>query len=505
MALGDRLAGVLLYHVHPGEALSLDQLRARDNVTTALGARLGQPEVFVVSVDATSPYGATVVRSISPGNKASVGASLQVCGTTVHTIDQVLVPAETLAGVPNPGPIPAAPAPAAAAATQSLDLPPGPLDGGVAAAVGPLAGCAVTLMHGGAPALRATTDAAGRFSFPGVPACAVANATLLLPAGLDQLATCVDAATGMPPMFSLSAVLSSLLGGGAGGNASLVPSGGTREAPLNLSPLTNLLSSLLGAEGGGSSGVLGVFGDFVSGLVGGDPGALAAATSNAQALISGVVGGSALAQLVPGAGVDRAVAALNGVILAGGASALGDLADAKGVEGVLGAALAALRAAALPDLAAGLASRKMLQGGAAAAPAVPAAALAGVDAGAVLAAVAAPLALLNRLAKEGVSATGNGTVAYSADEVAGQLSRCTRVAQQQLAPAAGDLAAGLTTPAEFQASYAPPMVLKALAADTMPSPSPAPAAPAAPPPSGAVRSAVSALAAVAVAAAALAV
>lgn len=503
MALGDRLAGVLLYHVHPGEAFSLEDLRSRDNFTTALGERLGDEATYVISVDASSPS-ATVLRAIKPGNLASVGRELQVCATKVFVIDQVLLPAENLDSLPDPGSAPSTNGIAAAVRAvegwqeqPSLGVvltpderTPGKVDSGLAAGVGALANCSVRLEFNGSN-WNTTTNGRGMFSFGGFPDCAIPQATLVLPAGLEQLASCVDKATGLPPPYALRSQLSSLLG-----NASEPSNPG--GLPINLTPLTNLISSPLFGSGQGLpdlTGILGfvdlsaaLFGDFIDGLTGGSSDALASITSNAQALISGIVGGSALSELVPGASMDSAASAINS-ILASNPTNFVNLTDPASVTGLLKSALGLLQGLN-PDSAGS--GRKLLQGG--------------VDTDAVLAAVATPMALLNQMARDGAKPGSESQTVYDPQEVSNLVARCTRVAQDQVAPAAGQLAAGSISVQDFNDSYAPQKVISAVAANEAPAlvqPAITPDAPAAEPEPGnapaasaALRAALPAVAAV---------
>lgn len=494
LGLGDRLAGVIMYHVHPGEALSTDQVRTMTNLTTALGVKLNQPDTYIIGVDAST--NATKLTSLKPGDVATVTNELQVCGAKVLVIDNVLLPADSVAGLPDPGPAspappalipvpvaaPGAPAPAGDGTTAPADpnavpedgvadvtsvlqnATAGILDNGTAAGVGNFVQCIIQLSAAGTT-LNTTTDSNGQFSFPGIPACAVDTGVISLPAGAQQLGTCIDSSSGLPPPYTFSNLLASALG-----NLTSATGTSPNATSINLSPLSTLLSSAaLGMDGG--SGNLGqvlanitqqvstalgldssssaLLGDFVNGVATGSPDAVAAAVANAQTLISNVVGGQTLMGLFPGLGMDGAVGAINGAI-ASNITNLPNLGDPQVVGNILQTAYNALQSI-LSQGSSGSGGRKLLQ--------------TQQDPTAVLAAVSDPIAQLNQLARDGaVAANATSTAnATAADAGASSVvSRCTRVAQYTVGPAAGDLAAGNIGLSEFTSSYSPQQIRSAV-------------------------------------------
>jgi uncharacterized surface protein with fasciclin (FAS1) repeats len=541
LALGDKLAGVILYHIHPSESLSIDALAQRDTVNTELGFRMNDASQYTVGVESTTS--ALSLKGARTGNVATVQKQFPLCGSNVIVIDQVLLPAETLEQLPSPGPnvvanaamgdpvVLAATTPSAGDPAPSTDatlgdtlgtlvdtvgnltgggsdgsnplggipdlideIVPGILDGGIASGVGQFMNCTIKMKAAGTE-LTTTTDSNGRFAFPGVPECALADGTVTLPAGLDQLATCIDNSTGLQPPYTLSTLLSTFLGGGAG---NMTSSGlATGDFPLNLSPLTSLLSSLgLGANGGNGTGInlgdivgsvsgaLGfnnqsnaAFGDFLQGLTDGNPDSLANILTNAQSMISSLVGSDVLSQLLPGTSVDQAVAALNQVVGTDPQKFLTNLTNPATIQellqsgfnllqgGFLGGNSGSGSTGGLTDLISGITGgRKMLQDpsatSTAAAPApAPSSFPTQEELSAIFAAVAQPTALLNKLAKD-AAASGDGSL--TPQEIANLASRCARVAQLRLAPAAADLANGKLTLSDFQNSYTDDQVTKAV-------------------------------------------
>jgi hypothetical protein len=277
----------------------------------------------------------------------------------------------------------------------------------------------------------------------------------------------------------LNTLLSTFLGGA--NNASGLATG---DFPLNLSPLTNLLSSL--GLGGGSGGfnlediagslseALGfnnqsnaAFGDFLQGLADGNPDSLTNILTNAQSMISSLVGSDVLSQLLPGTSQDQAVSAINQIVGQDPQKFLTNLTDPNTIQQLLQSAFSLLSGGSggggggLTDLISGITGgRKMLQD-----PTTTTATAAGGGSltqeqlDAIFAAVAQPTALLNKLAKD---ATANTDGSLTPQQIAELASRCARVAQLRLAPASADLANGKLSISEFQNSYSDEQVTKAV-------------------------------------------
>lgn len=507
LALGDKLAGVILYHIHPDEALSIAALSQRQSLTTELGFRMNDASQYTVGVSSTAS--GVQVSGKRTGNVANVQKEFTLCGSTVLVIDQVLLPAETVETLPSPGPAPTTtpvpvatpapvdtPAPVETAAPvggvtpveplsksgqvklEGGDIPglvsglTGILDGGVASGVGQFIDCMVNLTAAGTT-LSTTTDANGFFSFANIPECALQDAVVTLPAGVDQLATCIDSATGLQPPFTLSALLSNFLGAFNGS----APSSASASDPFQLSPLTSMLSPL-GLTGGNTSAfdlsgltstvanLLGfdnqtaaAFGDLFDGLLSGESDSLTSVLSNVQALVSQVIGGNVISELLPGIDVNQAIDAINQIMSGNVEGFLGNLTDPSTIQNILQQAFNGLQgvlasggdsSGILGDIVDAVSSitggRKMMQ-----APAPQ------QDVSAILAAVAQPLALLNKIAKD-AAAEANLT----AEEAAKVASRVARVAQLRLAPAAADLARGQLTISDFQTTYSTDNVVKAV-------------------------------------------
>ena len=538
LALGDKLAGVILYHIHPNEALSIDALAQRDIVNTELGFRINDASQYTVGVESTTT--ALTLKGLRAGNVATVQKEFLLCGSTVIVIDQVLLPAETLELLPSPGPNVALQTGVVANSImaeesalpgttsdglgdilngvedivsnvgdglgdslgalgglvsgegdlgESLDgltdvidqILPGILDGGLASGVGQFINCTIKLNAAGTE-LTTTTDGNGRFAFPGVPECALADGTVTLPAGLDQVASCIDNSTGLQPPYTLSTLLSTFLG------ASNSSSGfATGDFPLNLSPLTNLISSLGGGGGNGTfnladiigslPGALGfndesnaAFGDVLQGLTDGNPDSLASILTNAQSLISSLVGSDVLTQLLPGINIDQAVAAISQVIGTDPEKFLANLIDPGTIQQLLQSGFDLLQggffggdgsSGGLTDLISGIiGGRKMLEDAAATTSSTTTTASpTQEELSAIFAAVAQPTALLNKLAQD---AAANGDGSLTPQEIADIASRCARVAQLRLGPAAADLANGKLSISDFQNSYSDEQVTKAV-------------------------------------------
>ncbi len=241
LALGDKLISVLLYHVHPDEALSLGELSQGQTIATELGDRLNDPEGYTISVQQGN--GSTPTLVSKRGDTATISQTLQVCSTTVHVVDRVLLPVAPGATVDElpiapPPTIQGAEATTSDATTASDAVSRGVLEKGVAAGIGALRGCNVVLVASSGVELRTVTDEEGGFVFENIPRCATADGSLRLPA-TNQTEGCVDASTGLPPAYDLTVSLR-LLGDGDGDGDGLVPS---VAAPFLVTPLSALLSS----------------------------------------------------------------------------------------------------------------------------------------------------------------------------------------------------------------------------------------------------------------------
>ena len=219
LSLGDKLTGVILYHIHPSEALTPEQLSERATLSTTLGSRLNDDKY---SITVTSDGASNVsLGSLKPGDSANIVNKIQVCGTTVFVIDKVLLPAAGVEDLPDPG------VPVARKFQKSLGG--GILDAGVARAIGPLQFCTVTLDAAG-QTVSTETDADGIFYFEAIPQCAIDTGIVSI-TGNSQ---CVDGITKLPLAYDLYVELNVLQG-----NSSLP----TRDAPLLVSPMSTILAS----------------------------------------------------------------------------------------------------------------------------------------------------------------------------------------------------------------------------------------------------------------------
>ncbi|CAL5228405.1 g11533 [Coccomyxa viridis] len=95
---GSRLKSVLLYHMMPGGAFSLDQLANAGNVTTLLGQDLNTSYPLQFGKNST---GDVVVSGLHTNNTANILGSFPVCNSTVYITDLVLLPADSLQGIPQ--------------------------------------------------------------------------------------------------------------------------------------------------------------------------------------------------------------------------------------------------------------------------------------------------------------------------------------------------------------------------------------------------------------------
>lgn len=448
LALGDKLAGVILYHVHPDGALSLDQVRERQTLTTELGYRLNEPDKYVIGVQ--SDQDSTKLTSLRPGDIATVTQELQVCSTSILVIDKVLLPAENVNSLPDPGKAPVVTNRQLEVPQQpglvSGDLPRAILDGGIAFATGPLQGCSITLEAEGT-ILTATTDTDGRFIFEGIPECAIETGIIVLPKAEGQQESCIDSATGLPPPYALVADLYNLMN-----NLTSTPSVAN---PLNLSPLSTLLSSAtLGSSSmNGESHVT----DEIAALLGLKSREEAVMSperssnmnllsANSQSLVTSLLGGTTLkAFLANIVNLEEGVLAIDNVI----ASKLQDkinLSDPSQVQNIIQEAIE------LVGNGAALSSRKLRQDN------IPPE---------YLSSISQSIAEVNRISKSVIFDSSIPT--DRRDEV---LSNCTSVSQTQIAPAIEQLGAGELSLSDFQSNYNPSSIASMIGYIDMPSPSP---------------------------------
>eukprot|EP00889_Picochlorum_renovo_P003980 jgi/Picre1/31010/NNA_006368.t1 len=411
LALGDKLAGVILYHVHPDEALSLDQVRERQTLTTELGLRLNEPDKYVIGVQ--SDQDSTRLTSLRPGDIATITQELQVCSTSILVIDKVLLPAENVNSLPDPGQAPVVTNRQLEVPQQpeliSVDSPRAILDGGIAFATGPLQGCSITLEAEGTT-LTATTDTDGRFTFDGIPECAIETGIIVLPKAEGQQESCIDSATQLPPPYALVADLYNLMN-----NLTSKPSVAN---PLNLSPLSTLLSSAtLGSSS--TNGVSHVTNEIAGllGLKSQEEAVMSPERSsnmnllsaNSQSLVTSLLGGTTLKSIIQ-----------------------------EAIE--------------LVSNGPALSSRKLRQ------DTIPPE---------YLSAISQLIAEVNRISKSVVY--DNSIPADRRDEV---LSNCTAVSQTSIAPAIEQLGAGELSLSDFQSNYNPSSIASMIGYINVPSPSP---------------------------------
>lgn len=224
LGLGNKLTGVILYHVHPEEALDEEQLKQRTSLPTALGARVND-ETYSITVMSDGSSNISL-GSLKPGDAANIVDRIQVCGTTVYVIDKVLLPAAGVEDLPDPG----APVARRFIKTSSDGI----LDAGVARAIGPLQFCTVILDVAG-QTLSAETNAAGEFYFEGIPECAIDGGFVKISKQDNNDSACVDTLTNLPLPYDFYVDLKGL------GNDNI--SFPTMEAPLLLNPLSTILAS----------------------------------------------------------------------------------------------------------------------------------------------------------------------------------------------------------------------------------------------------------------------
>ncbi|KAI8107240.1 hypothetical protein M9434_001883 [Picochlorum sp. BPE23] len=448
LALGDKLAGVILYHVHPDEALSLDQVRERQTLTTELGLRLNEPDKYVIGVQ--SDQDSTRLTSLRPGDIATITQELQVCSTSILVIDKVLLPAENVNSLPDPGQAPVVTNRQLEVPQQpeliSVDSPRAILDGGIAFATGPLQGCSITLEAEGTT-LTATTDTDGRFTFEGIPQCAIETGIIVLPKAEGQQESCIDSATRLPPPYALVADLYNLMN-----NLTSTPSVAN---PLNLSPLSTLLSSAtLGSSSANGvshvtneiAALLGLKSQEEAVMSPGRSSNMNLLSANSQSLVTSLLGGTTLkAFLANIVNLEEGVLAIDNVI----ASKLQDkinLSDPSQVQSIIQEAME------LFSNGPALSSRKLRQ------DTIPPE---------YLSAISQSIAEVNRISKSVVY--DNSIPADRRDEV---LSNCTAVSQTSIAPAIEQLGAGELSLSDFQSNYNPSSIASMIGYINVPSPSP---------------------------------
>lgn len=444
LGLGDKLTGVILYHIHPFESLSTEEIRQQQSLTTELGVRMNDESKYAIGVQ--SDPTATKLTSLKPGDIATITQEVQVCSAWIQIIDKVLVPAASVAELPSPTPLSTSPTTRTlhkmsnTTSKDFVDTFTGILNGGVASITGQLTNCLVEFV-GPDYRLNTTTDSAGKFFFQSVPKCAINSGVVQLPVGDRQLPACVDNSTGLAPTYTLIASLSNLLG-----NLSTFPS---EELPLNLDPLSTLLSSVaLGnssADGmnevtdqiasliGFSDAQSAVLGDFVQNLVNnGSPNIdLNAVLANSQALMTALLGGRTISNILPEINLDKAVEAINNVI-AGGLQKLLDLSDASSIETVINQALDSFGGV----LTGSLTNRKLLQN---------------ITSEALVPPASQSIAGMNALIKE--RAFSDAYVDKIPGDLAGYIAGCVKVAQTQLMPAINGMSNGSVSPEEFNTSF----------------------------------------------------
>jgi uncharacterized surface protein with fasciclin (FAS1) repeats len=233
LALGDKLTGVLLYHIHPDEALDASELGQQESLTTELGSRMADLSGYLIEV------GAGPILTSKRGDTVEISNTVRVCDTIVHVVDKVLLPASTVEELPF---VP----------STSLSSPPVPdpdiieypslntttydgvVENGLAMGVGAFQRCTISLEAAGS-IMNTMTDESGRFSFRKIPSCAISDGVLKL-VSLNQTESCIDTSTNLGPAYDLMASLYTLIGV----EGVPIPS---PDAPLLLSPLSTLLSS----------------------------------------------------------------------------------------------------------------------------------------------------------------------------------------------------------------------------------------------------------------------
>ena len=332
LTLGDKLISVLLYHVHPGEALSTAELNQRQTLNTELGARMDDVESFSIGVQPGGSGAAPTLLS-KRGDTATITNTLQVCGTTVHVIDKVLLPATTVEELPIAPPMSTDATETTNGTTDPMTSatvtgPAAVMQKGMAMGVGAMKSCSMILEAAGVT-LTTVTDDAGLFMFDNIPRCATTDGLVILPS-TNQTEGCVDSLTGLSPAYELAVSLD-LLGDGIGEDQSLIPS---IDAPFLVTPLSALLSSPA-LPNGTVADLLG-FSSMKDMILGGTVSDNAMGI-NSQALVSALLLGTTV-QGYDGVDLTTGVDAVNDFLAANLDSRL-SLSDPSTIEQVLNATL----------------------------------------------------------------------------------------------------------------------------------------------------------------------
>ena len=423
LALGNKLAGVILYHVHPGEALSKEELGQRTTITTALGERMNQPELYTIGVQ--NDGSSILLTSLKPGDTANIVNELQVCGTKIYVIDKVLLPSATIEGLPDPGP---APSTKLGILKQAMSTTTGILDAGKAVGVGPLQNCIVTLEAAGTM-LNATTDSNGFFRFDNIPMCAIDTGILtVLGPQNGQSNTCVDGLSKLSPPYEFIAVLDRIIGNSTGS----IPSS---SQPLLVSPLSTLFSAPLAPPlTDEMAGLLGFNASVDAALdtSSSDPGSsisINIAAINSQTMYTSFLGARTL-EASQGTPLEEGVMAINSVISSQLANSV-NLADPKEIERIINeAALFIPEANQSVNSSAYVSSRN------------------GTLDDAYLQSVSKSTAALNQVAKETLY-----NPVLDLQTKAAIISEATALVQKEISPAIGDLYSGQLTQEEFDSMY----------------------------------------------------
>jgi uncharacterized surface protein with fasciclin (FAS1) repeats len=423
LALGNKLAGVILYHIHPGEALSKEELGQRTSITTSLGERMNQPDTYTIGVQNNGS--SILLTSLKPGDTANIVNELQVCGTKIYVIDKVLLPSATVEGLPDPGPVPST---KLRLLKQVMSTTTGILDAGKAVGVGPLQNCIVTLEAAGA-VLNATTDSNGLFRFDNIPMCAIDTGILtILSSQNGQSNTCVDGLSKLPPPYEFIAVLDGIIGNSTGSFPS-------SSQPLLVSPLSTLFSAPLAPPlTDETAGLLGFNASVDAALDTSSsdpesPVSINIAAINSQTMYTSFLGARTLetSQDTP---LEEGVMAIDSVVSSQLANSV-NLADPKEIERILNeAAVFSSESNQSTDSNTNVSSQN------------------GTLDGAYLQSVSKSIAALNQVAKETLYSP-----TLDLQTKASIISECTILMQKELSPAIGDLYSGQLTQEQFDSIY----------------------------------------------------